>query len=73
MSQHLSLVCKETKQRIWIGQGMGEMSVFYHNEPELMKKLQTFLNDHRDKDIVFLCNDQNDYVYDYKSYDYGGA
>jgi hypothetical protein len=53
---------------VWIGQGWGSMTSFYTGEPETMKVLQQFLNDHIDKPLMFLCDDENEYPGDYEDY-----
>ena len=68
MSQTFSLVCHETKKRIWIGQGWGTMTSFYSGEPKTMKRLKRFLNAHRGKGLVFLCTDDDDSVVNYHEY-----
>lgn len=66
MSESFSLVCHETRRRVWIGQGRdGTMNALYSGEVETMEKLKTFLNDHRGESIVFLCDDRNDRIMDY--------
>lgn len=69
MSQTFSIVCHETKKRIWIGQGWGEMTILYYGVHSTMENLKRFLNDHIDKQLVFLCNDKNNEIYDYEYYD----
>ncbi len=64
MSQTFSLVCMDTKQWIWIGQGWGSMTSFYTGEPETMARLQRFLNAHRDKELRFLCDDTTPWMFD---------
>lgn len=57
MSQTFSLVCHETKQAIWIGQGHGSMGSLYYGEVHTMENLKRFLNEHRGKSLEFLCDD----------------
>ncbi len=57
MSQTFSLICKETKKRIWIGQGWGKMTTFYYSEEKTMEALKRFLQDHQNLDLKFVCND----------------
>jgi hypothetical protein len=66
MSQTFSLVCHETKKRVWVGQGLNKMTVFYSGKQETMEKLKKFLQDHYEKDIVLLCDDTNDDIMDYE-------
>lgn len=66
MSQTYSLVCHETRKRIWVGQGWGKMSVFYSGEPETMEALGMFLREHEGIPLVLLCNDIHEDVLDYE-------
>jgi len=57
MSTTFHLVCHETKQTLWIGQGRGgEMTTLYYGEPETMGRLRAFLNATAGKPLV-LMND----------------
>lgn len=60
MSRTFSLVCHDTKQRIWIGQGYEEMSSFYFGHRELMERLRRFFNATKGKNLVLLCDDTDD-------------
>lgn len=45
MSQTFSVVCDETKQKLWIGQGRGhKMTCLYSGEKETMENLRKFLD-----------------------------
>ena len=68
MSQTFSLVCHETKKRVWIGQGWGGMAVLYSGEQETMDALKKFLNDHLMDRLQFVCDDENDFVFNYDEY-----
>ena len=68
MSQTYSLVCHETQQRVWVGQGWGKMESFYSGDPETMKRLGTFLAAHEGHTLVLLCNDTNEFVFDYRDW-----
>ncbi|MGK2884354.1 MAG: hypothetical protein ACSLE8_06195 [Rhodococcus sp. (in: high G+C Gram-positive bacteria)] len=57
MSATWSLVCHETKQTIWVGQGNGEMSNFYYGEPHTMERLKRFLVATQGKQLVLLVDD----------------
>jgi hypothetical protein len=57
MSETFSLVCRETKQMIWVGQGARAMTNFYSGQPEVMRRLGRFLEATRGKELVLLCND----------------
>ena len=65
MSETFYLVCHETKQRMWIGQGWGQMTSFYTGEPETMQRLHDFLNAHIGKPLEFVCLDRDDRIYKY--------
>jgi len=60
MSQTFELVCHDTKQKIWIGQGWGEMTCFYSGMPDVMGRLGRFLEATRGKPLVVLCTDTDD-------------
>jgi hypothetical protein len=60
MSQTFSLVCKEAKLKIWIGQGWGAMTNFYSGMPEVMQRLGRFLEATRGKQLQLICNDRED-------------
>ena len=60
MSQTFSLVCEETKQKVWVGQGWGEMTVFYSGDPRTMEQLGKFLRDHEGMALRLLCEDTHD-------------
>ena len=68
MSRTFSLVCHETKQKVWVGQGCGLMDSFYSGEPETMKQLGDFLKTHEAKPLFLLCNDHHDEIIDYAQY-----
>jgi hypothetical protein len=66
VSQTFRLVCHETKQKIWIGQGWGAMDTFYSGEPETMERLGRFLVATIGKPLVVLndgsdCGDWQEY------------
>ena len=65
MSQTFSLVCHETQKRVWVGQGWGEMTVFYSGDSGTMDALGSFLQHHEGKQLVVLCDDKNDYILEY--------
>lgn len=60
MSLTFSLVCHETKQKIWVGQGRDQarMSNFYAAQPEVIARLGRFLEATRGKPLVLLCDDE---------------
>lgn len=72
MSQTFSLVCRETKQVIWVGQGHeGKMTNFYTGNPRVMDRLGDFLRATAGKNIVLVCNDLDSDHYDYEDFDDG--
>lgn len=68
MSQTYSLVCHETRQRVWVGQGWGRMESFYSGEPATMRRLGTFLAAHEGHALMFLCEDTNESILDYREW-----
>jgi len=69
MSRTYELVCHETRQRMWIGQGQEGMTHLYHG-PEQLKLLADFLEVTRGKSLVVLCNDtEGDDWLDYEEFD----
>lgn len=60
MSYSFSLVCQETKESIWIGQGRNEdrMAVIYTGHPEIIRELIRFLNNNINKNIRFMNSDR---------------
>ena len=69
MSNTYALVCHETRQGVWIGQGWDKMTSFYTAEPKTMETLKRFLNDHINKDLEFVCKDKRDIVFTYDRYE----
>lgn len=59
MSKTFSIVCHDTKQRLWVGQGRGAMTTFYSGQPEIMARLGRFLEATRGKALFVLCNDED--------------
>lgn len=62
MIKTYSLVCKKTLSKIWVGQGYGwcEMSTFYSDDQETMKRLGVFLAKHEGKKLMLICDDYKD-------------
>jgi len=56
MSRTYSLVCHETKQTLWIGQGPG-MSTFYSGHADCMERLGRFLSATIGHQLVVECDD----------------
>ena len=44
------------------------MESFYSGEPATMKRLGTFLVAHEGHALMFLCQDTNEYVFDYREW-----
>jgi hypothetical protein len=68
MSSSFSLVCRETKQKIWIGQGFGKAESLYSGEPQTMANLRLFLNEHANKPIEFVNTDFDDQSQSYEEW-----
>jgi len=60
MSVTYSIVCKETKERLWIGQG----NYLYTGDKEVMDSLTKFLFETMGKTLLFICDDFNDEILD---------
>ena len=58
MSRTYSLVCEETKSCLWVGQGHGEMTVFYSGEPQTMERLGRFLRAHVGKQLALMDSEK---------------
>lgn len=56
MSKTFELVCHETKQRLWIGQGATRLSHWY-TTPKHLEDLRKFLDATRGRPLVLLCDD----------------
>lgn len=80
MSLTFSLICKETKQRLWVGQGHHVeqpdgsyppvMTTFYSGEPTTMAILHRFLCATQGFDLKLVCHEhQEDSFYEaYKEF-----
>lgn len=64
MSQTFSLVCKEAKLKIWIGQGWRTLTTFYSGDKEVMGRFVRFLEATRGKNLVLICDDTDGADYD---------
>ena len=60
MSQTFRIVCHETQQQLWIGQGWGEMTTFYTGEQITMDRLRRFLVATKGKPLFLMCTDTDD-------------
>lgn len=70
MSKTFSLVCHETKQMIWVGQGSDTMTNFYGGQPGVMKRLGRFLEATRGKALTLICNDtEGVWLEDYEEFE----
>lgn len=65
MSQTFSLVCHDTKKKLWVGQGWGQMTTFYSGDAKVMALLANFLKTHESKPLFLLCDERND-LYEYE-------
>lgn len=68
MSFSYHLVCDETKESIWIGQGWDKMESLYYGEEEVMENLLKFLNKNRSPKTLRFIKDDEEYDYSYKKY-----
>lgn len=69
MSQTFSLVCRETQQYLWIGQGHGgTMEVFYSGAKDVIKNLPKFLNATKGLPLLFCCDDLEEFYDDYAEF-----
>ena len=64
MSCNWYLSCKETKTRICIGQGYGEMKGFYYGMPEVMQNLKSYFNYNEGKSIKF-SSEHDEEIWEY--------
>lgn len=69
MSNTFSLVCDETEQKIWIGQGWKGMTTFYSGMPEVMQRLGRFLEVTRGKILLIRCDDTDETHGDYEEFE----
>lgn len=60
MSHTYRIVCHETKQKLWIGQGFVGMTTFYTGEQIVMEKLRRFLIATKGKPLMLMCTDTDD-------------
>ena len=65
MSQTHSIVCHKTKEMLWIGQGAGDMAIFYSGEPETMEALRWFLVKNREQALNMVCDGGDEDCWDY--------
>jgi hypothetical protein len=68
MSTTWSIVCHETKQYCWIGQG-ADLRSFYSGSTEAMERLGRFLQATIGKSLVVMCDDRNDYYPGYVEFE----
>ena len=66
MSQTFSLVCHETRKRVWVGQGWGMMTTFYSGQAKTMEALGRFLATHEGQPLVLLRDDTYDEICEYE-------
>lgn len=75
MSTTWDLVCDETKQRLWIGQGFAEgesgplpLGTFYSGQPQTMHALKEFLRATAGKSLR-LASEHDETAADYEDFD----
>jgi hypothetical protein len=75
MSLTFCVICPETKQKIWVGQGHHHdtepvMEAFYSCDPDVMEKLHRFLKATQGKDLKLICEEHMDEEYhsEYKEF-----
>lgn len=56
MSQTFYLVCHESQQALWVGQGRGQMTHFYWGAEDA-QRLGRFLKATAGKSLVLMCSD----------------
>ena len=69
MSNTFSLVCDETKQKLWVGQGWEGMTTFYSGTPDVMQRLGRFLEATRGKALRIRCDDADETHGDYEEFE----
>jgi len=69
MSRTYALVCDETKQKIWIGQGWAGMTTFYSGMPDVMDRLGRFFEATRGKVLQIRCDDTDETHCDYEEFE----
>ena len=67
MSTDYKLVCPETMEGVWIGQGNGGMKVLYSGEADTMEFLRRFLVETQGKSLK-LISEHDETWGDYKEY-----
>ena len=67
MSTSYKLVCDETHEGVWIGQGNGGLKVIYSGEEDTMIRLRRFLNETQGKSLR-LIDEFDDHFSEYKEY-----
>ena len=72
MSKSYSLVCLKTKEFVRVGQGYDEMDTFYYADKCVMESLGEFLKRNADSAIALMCNEDNEFIYDYEEFGNGG-
>jgi len=69
MSQTYSLICRETKQAVWLGQGSFDELKSLYNDKKTHDALKLFLIETFGKQLEFVCDDANDEVFQYENLD----
>ena len=68
MSDTWNLVSHESRKKIWVGQGNGNMSTFYSGEPETMEHLKRFLNDTKGESLELVSDMMEEKHHNYEDY-----
>lgn len=66
MSQTFSLICKKTRQRVWLGQGHDHKLESLYNNYDTYCNLKQFLINTQGRDLQFVCDDDHDEVFTYE-------
>lgn len=68
-----SLVCRETGQRICIGQGAGKLDKIFSSEPDVMARLCHFLTATYGKTLLLQCDVPSSEHYSYDEFEMDGG
>jgi hypothetical protein len=71
MFHTFSLVCHETRTRIWLGQGWDTMTCFFGGDEQIQQDLRRFLVDHMEKPLRLVCDDPDAEMLKYARYENG--
>jgi hypothetical protein len=78
MSLTFHLICPQTKQKLWVGQGhhyeetnppnQPVMDTFYSGEPKTMELLHRFLKATQGKELMLVCDEWRDDIADWEEF-----